>query len=150
MAFKRRSLNEAGFRGSVGPFGKSEALISRAASSSCDALLVLENVGLRLNQDVAFGSCMVLAALSTVPLRLMPSGRSVSVGLYSITNSLSSFSLVGDTGAPSLIGADSPLNKSPKILCGACGLSFLSGVEAREVLLVFNFGTKAANDFARE
>lgn len=48
--------------------------------------------------------------------RSMPLGRSVSRGLYSITKSLSSFSLVGDTGAPSLMGADSPLNRSPKIL----------------------------------
>jgi hypothetical protein len=62
-------------------------------------------------------------------------------------NSLSSFSFVGVTGAPSLMGADSPWNRSPKSLLGTCTFSVFSGVD---VLLVFSFGTKAANDLARE
>jgi hypothetical protein len=45
------------------------------------------------------------------------------------------------------MGADSPWNRSPKILFGACGFSLLSDIE---VLLVFSFGTKAAKDLARE
>ena len=89
----------------------------------------------------------MVAALAPVSLLLNAAlGRSVKVGVYSITNSLSSFSFVGETGAPSLIGADSPLNRSPKILFGACTLS---GVSVG-VLLVFNLGTYAASDFARE
>lgn len=59
-------------------------------------------------------------------------------------NSVSSFSFVGDTGAPMRMGADSPLKRSPKI---GFGPRALSGVDA---LLVLNFGTNAANDFARE
>ena len=86
--------------------------------------------------------------LSPVALRLnMLAGRSVKLELYSIMSSLSSFSFVGDTGAPSLMGADSPWNRSPKSLLGTCAFSAFSGVG---VLLVFSFGTKAANDLARE
>ena len=59
-------------------------------------------------------------------------------------NSLSSFSFAGETGAPSLIGADSPLKRSLNILDGE---RLRSGIE---VLLVVNFGTNAAKDFARE
>lgn len=64
-----------------------------------------------------------------------------------MTNSLSSFSLVGETGAPILIGADSPWNRSPKILFGTC---CFSGRSDDTLGGVFSLGTNAASDFARE
>lgn len=74
-------------------------------------------VGFRENQLVLDGAATEwLTCLSVVLRRRGPSlGRAVNDGLYSMINSLSSF--VGDDGGmPSLIGADSPLKRSPKIL----------------------------------
>lgn len=104
-------------------------------------------LGFRLSHDDAdlvsvgvFGGSMGIVWA----LRNMPLGRSVSCGLYSITKSLSCFSLVGDTGAPSRIGADSPVNRSPMIRFALWAFS------ESELLLLFNLGKTAANDLARE
>ena len=101
-------MKAAGLRGSGGPLGKREVVMLMFARSSEGCLGMEVEVARRLNQD-CFGGCGVVFALSPVARRLnMLDGRSVKVELYSIMNSLSSFSFVGDTGAPSLMGADSP------------------------------------------
>lgn len=61
-------------------------------------------------------------------------------------NSLSSFSFVGETGAPSLMGADSPPKKSLMSLFG----EWLLSDNDIDALLDVSLGTNAANDLARE
>jgi hypothetical protein len=78
-------------------------------------------------------------------------GRSVKDVRYSVGNSISSSSLIGlEGGMPSLTGADSPLNRSPKSLFEwlsweLCGRASGEGVAVGEGWLSF-----AAKDFARE
>lgn len=98
-------------------------------------------LGFRLNQDdLAAG--LVGATVATLLFRRL-NGRSVKPGRYSMMNSLSSF--VGDVGTPNCTGADSPLNKSPKILDWRFGV-FSRPVTAPEVL---SLGKAAAQDLAR-
>lgn len=95
----------------------------------------------RLNQPglLLLLPVVVLTALCAVSRRRIR-GRSVKVGLYSMTNSVSS--LAGEeAGMPSLIGADSPLNIFPNK--GLADVDCLSGV-------VLALVTNVAKDFARE
>lgn len=143
---RSRSLKACGDSGSAGPLGKRELLMLRARNSSCafggDAGVAGSDF--RPNHPPFDGILFVLICVCAV-LRLRgPLGRSVKVGRYSITNSVSSF--VGDCGTLSLTGADSPLNRSPNTGC-RCG-DFSLSVEGD--VAVLNFGTNPAKDFARE
>ena len=77
-------------------------------------------------------------------------GREVSVGVYGIISSSSSFS--GDEGRiPSRIGADSPLNRSPKSLLPRSGdLVVLPEAGFVNVFNAGRAGTNCANDLVRE
>lgn len=150
MALSRRSLKLAGFKGSAGPLGKRASGMLRLARSSWGGGLlgVVEvEVGLRVNQEALRVCCGgVLRVVSVVSRRAnVLVGREVRVGTYSITNSVSSFSLVGEMGGPRRMGADSPLKRSPKILLGAWIWTL-----SEEVGVVLSLGTYAASDFARE
>ena len=94
---------------------------------------------------------VLLEIVEAVSRRLKEvAGREVRVGVYSIRNSVSSFSLVGEIGGPKRIGADSPLKRSPKMRFGACALTGEVERELVVLVVVFSLGTYAASDLALE